>query len=70
LTAAIAVINGLLSLMAAADRFGVNLDLVRSRFDQAKAEGRDVHVDEVQEMADQATDSGNGLQSIIDNMSE
>ena len=65
MTAALQLINALISLMAMADRLGVNLDGVKAKFDQARAEERDVTSEEIDEMAAAAADSEKGLESLI-----
>ena len=68
MTGALAIINALISLMALADKLGLNMDLVKAKFDQAKAEGRDVSPEEVQEMADAAGDASNRLDALINRL--
>ena len=65
MSAALQLINALISLMAMADRLGVNLDSVKAKFDQARAEERDVTSEEIDEMAASAADSEKGLESLI-----
>ena len=65
MTAAIQLINALLSLMALADKLGLNMSLVKSKFEQAKAEGRDVTAEEVQSIANAAHDASTRLDDLI-----
>lgn len=68
MTGALAIINALISLMALADKLGLNMDLVKAKFDQAKAEGRDVTAEEVQQMADAAGDASTRLDALINRL--
>lgn len=70
MTVALQLVSALISLMTLADKLGLNLDAVKSKFDQAKAEGRDVTDAEVQEMADATTVSGKKLDDLISQLPE
>ena len=65
---ALALVNALISLMMVADKLGLNLDAVKAKFDQAKAEGRDITDAEVKEIADAAEVSGQMLDDLIDQL--
>jgi hypothetical protein len=68
MTGALQLINALISLLALADKLGLNVDLVKAKFDQAKAEGRDVSDAEVKEMADAAEAASERLEHLINQL--
>lgn len=70
MSTALALINAMVSLMAMADKLGLNVDAVKAKFDQAKAEGRDVTDAEVHEMAAAAQASGDKLDELIKQLPE
>lgn len=68
MTAALQVINALISLMALADKLGLNVDNVKAVFDNAKAQGRDVTSEEIDQIAASASAASNRLDALINQL--
>lgn len=68
MTAALQLVNALISLMALADKLGLNVENVKAVFDNAKAQGRDVTKEEIDQIAASATAASSRLDALINQL--
>lgn len=70
MTVALQLVNALISMMALADKLGLNVASVKAVFDNAKAQGRDVTREEIEQIANDAQAASNRLDALISQLPE